>query len=317
MSVGQVYTHPDRTVLKAVLSGRRLMMVSPFYSSASLRLIDSKNMKNISFITRLPTQYIMPPAFIENHPLALAGLLEKMKNRLKLFALPDLHAKMYQNENATWIGSSNFTINGFSGKPEILIRFDEENTTWSPVFDTYLENSIRVRRKDLKKLSRWISLGLTKVRTQHHTADSLSGETRKSPLTFEDFVEWLSDAGQPHPTIRKHIHDRVRGKNYMSGHVPQAYNGTMSFLRMNSGLLPDIEKAEDESIPNHILEELASFVRKFGDEYRGPRGGYWRNYLSTKLGGRQVNGGAGDTIVKKCLVLAPSYIAARRQSQFG
>lgn len=317
MKVSKLHSYPNHDLLSEIISGKQLKAASPFYSSASLQLINPKKLNGMSFITRLPTQYIMPSAFIENDPSPLVKLLGKMGARMKIYALPELHAKLYINEKSTWVGSSNFTMNGFSGKQEILIQFDDNEASWSKVFDTYMEDSVEVGQSDLEKLSHWISLGLTKIRSQHHTANETPGNEAKTPLTFEDFIEWLGEPKQPHAPIRKHIHDRVKGKNYMSGHVPPAFNGAMSFLRLNSKHIPTLEKAKDNSIPYAVLEDFASFVRKYGDHYRGSKGGYWRNYLSTKLGGAQDTGGAGDTVAKKCLVLVPAYIKARLQPQFG
>lgn len=317
MEIEEIYSYPDREILKEIISGSNIKVASPFFSSASLNLISARHTKKMVFITRLPTQYIMPSAFIENDPAPLAELFSQLSNRLNVYALPSLHAKLFLKDKTAWVGSANLTLNGFSGKPEIVIRFKDSENYWSGVFSDYRSIASPVRRPDLAKLLKWIDLGLTKVRGQDNTAERPSGEAAYAPLTFEDFVEWLSEPRQPHPSIRKHILDRVNGKNFMSGHVPTAFHGAMAFLRLNGEHRHRLESVSDTSIPTGILSEFASFVEEYGDEYRGPKGGYWRNYLSTRLGGAQHGGGAGDTVAKKCLVLIPAYVNARRTPLFG
>lgn len=317
MEIDAIYSYPDREVLNDIASGSKISVASPFYSSAALNLIAKRRIKSMVFITRLPTQYIMPSAFIENDPNPLADLFSKMNDRLNVYALPSLHAKLYLKDKMAWVGSANLTLNGFSGKPEIVIRFKDTESYWSGVFSDYRSRANLVSKTDLAKLKKWIDLGLTKVRSQDNTVERPSGETAYAPLTFEDFVEWLAEPGQPHSSIRKHILERVKGKNFMSGHVPPAFHGALAFLRLNSEHRNRLERVSDVSIPADILSEFASFVDEYGDEYRGSQGGYWRNYLSTRLGGAQRSGGAGDTVAKKCLVLIPAYLNARRQPQFG
>lgn len=316
MEIEEIYSYPDRDVLNEIISGPKIEVASPFFSSASLSLISARRTRSMAFITRLPTQYIMPSAFIENDPTPLAELFNQMNDRLSVYALPALHAKLYIKDKVAWVGSANLTRNGFSGKPEIVIRFKDSENYWAGVFSDYRSIATPVRKTDLAKLLKWIDLGLTKVWSQNITAEEPSGETVNTPLTFEDFVEWLAEPSQPHPSIREHTLDRVNGKNFMSGHVPPAFHGAMAFLRLNAEHRNRLESVDETSIPSGILSEFATFVEEHGDEYRGPKGGYWRNYLSTNLGGVQSSGGAGDTVVKKCLVLIPAYVNARRQPQF-
>lgn len=312
MKVSELHTYPNFDVLHKIISGKRLNAVSPFYSAASLDKIDPNKIKNMTFITRLPIQYQMPPVYIDNDPQPLMDLMEKMGKQLKVFALPSLHAKLYINENTTWIGSANFTINGFSGKPELLLEFDSAKNAWLKVFRDYRDDSVRVTPDDLKKLLRWTTLGLTVTRQSHYVAGKSSKEIKQTPLTFEDFIDWLAEPNQPHLDLREHIRGQIRGKNNMSGHVPPAFNGAMAFLRLNKEYIPILEKAKNGLIPEKVLDHLASFIKKYGDQYRGIRGGYWRNYLSDRLGGKQASGGAGDAVVKRCLALIPAFLKARQ-----
>ena len=287
--------------------------MSPFYSSASLGKINPKKTKSVSFITRLPDEYSMPPSFIDNDPAPLVKLHSKMGESLSVYALPELHAKLYLHECATWVGSSNFTNYGFSGKQELLIQFKGKSEELQQVFDRYLDDAVQITMHNLSDLSRWTSLGLTTIRGQHHAITGIYKKTSKTPFSIEDFDEWLADSTQPHPKTRKHIHDRLHGHNQMSGHVRMAFNGVMAFINKNSKLMSSLVHINDQSIPDDILEKFRAFIHEFGDEYRGAQGGYWRKYLSTQLGGEQTAGGAGDIIPKKCLVLVPAYITARLQ----
>jgi hypothetical protein len=311
MKINNVYAYPDVDLLKEIISSKHLRAASPFYSSSSLRLINPRKVKSLTLITRLPTQYIMPSAFIENDPAPLADLARRMGGRMKLFALPGLHAKLYVNEESAWVGSSNFTKNGFSGKQEIVIHFDSEDSIWPDIYKNYQNNAVEVGLNELKKLSEWVTLGLTNIRSFVRSEGKSEVESKKISMTLEDFIDWLADPSQPMTKTRKHLYERVQGKNYMSGHVPPSFNGALSFLQLNPKYIFDLVGVSDQSIPQQVLDDFAAFILKFGDQYRGSRGGYWRNYLSVKLGGAQVSGGAGDTVAKKCLVLIPAYIRAR------
>lgn len=317
MKILKLHTYPNIQLLNEIVDSPNLRAASPFYSSASLQLINPSRVRNFTFITRLPSQYIMPTAFIENDPLSLLDLLTRLRHKMKLFALPELHAKLYVSDDYVWVGSSNLTINGFSGKQEIMIQFDGQHKTWSDVYESYRLDAVAIGLSELKKLSEWVSLGLTNVRSPNRSDSHSDTGSKKTPLTLEDFIDWLGDPNQPMADVRKHLHDRVNGKNYMSGHVPPSFNGAMAFLQLNRKYVGALKGVSDQAIPQQVLDEFAAFVRRFGDQYRGSKGGRWRNYLSVRLGGAQVSGGAGDTVAKKCLVLIPAYVKARHQTQFG
>jgi len=314
MKVEKLYSKPGRKVLEEILRGKSLSIASPFYSASSVALLDMQKSERVSLITRLPDQYNMPIAYIENDPAPLRKLLQRSGNRFSLYALPSLHAKLFINENSVWMGSANFTMNGFSGKQEIVARFSGKQQSWSKIFDSYLGQSTRVTQDDLEKLARWIQSGLTRVNRAPtpEDRDDDDDQTAEVPFSFEEFVSWLQKASAPLPDLRRHLFERVNGKNFMSGHVRAGFYGAMAFLAANDRYMTAMLSAKPVSIPDEILRSFSEFVTLHGDEYRGPQGGNWRSYLSTKLGGVQTSGGAGDIIVKRCLSLIPRYIEDKR-----
>ena len=316
MEIDTIYSRPDHDVLEKIVSGRSLRIASPFYSPGLMRSIFKSNIEKLTLITRLPGQYTSPTSFIENDPKPILELLDKFNCNLKVYALPSLHAKLYTRDNKVWVGSSNFSHNGFSGKPEIIIQFSDRANEWLKIFNEYKKLASPVNISDLLKLQNWIDRNLTKIKNSDRNISHSNSEASHPALSFEDFVDWLSHSDQPHSNIRQHLVDSVQGKHYMSGHVPYGFHGAMTFLRQNSDLFEVLGKVENQKIPESVLSRFAFFIEENGDEYRGPRGGVWRNYLSTKLGGKQTRGGAGDTIAKKCLILVPAYLKHREQFNF-
>lgn len=312
MKIENLYSTPGRDVLDDIVRGKRLRIASPFYSAASISLLDLRKSMEVSLITRLPDQYNMPVAYIENDPAPLKGLLESYGDKVSLYALPSLHAKLFINENSVWMGSSNFTLNGFSGKQEIVAKFSEEKSFWSNIFNSYVDLSTRIAKGDLEKLDTWIQSGLTRISRMPPTEKNDDSQIAEVSFSFEEFVLWLQKKHAPLPDLRKHLFDRVKGMNFMSGHVRAGFHGTMAFLAANEQHMDTVVAAGASSVPAAVLGSFSEFVRLHGDEYRGPQGGYWRSYLSTKLGGVQTRGGAGDIIVKRCLVLVPHYIKGKR-----
>jgi len=312
MKVEKLYSKPGREVLAEILLGKSLCIASPFYSASSVDLLDMQKSEKVSLITRLPDQYNMPVAYIENDPAPLKKLMQRHGNKLSLYALPSLHAKLFINENSVWMGSANFTLNGFSGKQEIVAKFSGKQESWSRIFDSYVGQSTRITQDDLEKLVRWIGSGLTRVNRAPTPEDHDDDQIVEVPFSFEEFVSWLQKKSAPLSDLRKHLFDRVNGKNFMSGHVRAGFHGTMAFLAANDKYMDAMLSSKSDSLPDAVLRSFSDFVHLHGDEYRGPQGGRWRSYLSTKLGGVQTGGGAGDIIVKRCLALIPLYIEDKR-----
>lgn len=310
MEIVKIEAYPGESVLKAILKSDNIDIVSPFVSGWSLSKITPSRHRAVSLITRLPDLFHAPVAYLDNDPKPIRSAMERMGNGLIVYALPTVHAKLYLNDGAAWTGSANFTRNGFSGKQELLLK-TEDATPLRNVLKAYKADAYRVRLADIDKLVRWCELGLSKTRQKAPDDGYSPDQAVHVAASFDDFVKWLGKTGGAKASARQHLYGKVHGDNNMSGHVYPAFNGVLAFLRMNKKYKDKLEDLNDNQIPLEILSATRDFIQKYGNEYRGVKGGYWRNYLSTPLGGMQVRGGAGDIIVKKCLVLLPIYMRAR------
>lgn len=310
MKIAKIDPAPGKGVLNAILSSDRIDIVSPFVSGWSLSRIKPDRHESVRLITRLPDKFHAPVAYLDNDPRPIKDTLERMGNRIQIFAMPTVHAKLYLNDKSAWTGSGNFTRNGFSGKQEILVRCDEKGP-WQTIFRDYKADCQKVRLADIEKLVRWCELGLSKTRQKAPDDGASPDQSVQIAASYDDFVEWLGKAGGPKPAIRQHLYGRAHGVANMSGHIYTAFNGVLAFLRKYPQHRKTLKSLSDKNIPPNVLADVRSFIEKYGDEYKGVRGGSWKSYLATSLGGNHENGGAGNTIVKKCLVLLPDYMLKR------
>ncbi|MBY0382486.1 MAG: NgoFVII family restriction endonuclease [Xanthobacteraceae bacterium] len=303
-------SHAKSSHLDIILDSEKVDIVSPFLSKNTVSKININRHKAFNLVTRLPSSYNYPSAFIENDPAPLLEAMNRMGSKLKLYALPPVHSKIYINEKSSWTGSANFTNNGFSGKPEILVDFEEVNLEIAKIFKSYVSESTLITKKNLQKLLEWIGDGLTEVASRGGSTTS-PDVPEAGGASYSDFVSWLRKYQGCHQSDAKILLDRADGGNQMSGHVAIAFNGVVSFLRKNPNLRSPLLASKSGKPGPNIMTPLSDFIKKHGDSYQGPRGGKWRNYLSTELGGRQTSGGAGNVIVRRTLVLLPAYLESR------
>ena len=161
---------------------------------------------------------------------------------------------------------------------------------------------------DILKLEGFIKLGLTSKRRPVEPGPDNSGElTVAASVTLEDFGAWLS----PSNPTQLAIINSLKNKNRMVGHAYSAFNGVLQFLLRNPSIAKDIIANPSASTSEGVTSKLTAFIVKYGDKYGGPRGGTWRSKLSTKLGGIQTTGGAGDTVVRRFMVTLPKYMRQR------
>ncbi|WP_310084329.1 MULTISPECIES: restriction endonuclease PLD domain-containing protein [unclassified Sphingopyxis] len=304
-------SHALPSDLDVILDSDKVHVVSPFLSEKTISRININRHKTFSLITRLPKSYNFPSAFIENDPKPLLDAMQRMGSKFRLYALPPVHAKIYINEASSWTGSANFTANGFSGKPEILVDFEQVHPELSRTFRTYLQQSTLITKQNLKALIGWIDEGLTEI-SRPGASKATQDEPEAAGASYESFLAWLRTYQGAHKRDAKVLLNRAEGGNQMSGHVAIAFNGVMSFLRKNPNLISNLLANTTGYPGTEVMQPLANFIRQHGDAYKGPRGGKWRSYLSTDLGGRQTGGGAGNVIVRRTLVLIPAYLRDRR-----
>ncbi len=302
---------PAEADLKAILATVQLDLVSPFYSEWSLARVDKPAKTKVRFITRLPDQFYAPPAFVDNDPKPLRKLMQTMGSRLEVYADPNVHAKVYVGANSTWIGSANFSKNGFSGKGELLLRFATD-ARMRALFGEFRTPARRVTVHDLLKLEGFISAGLTARMSRPEATDSAKSDasadvTLGSSVTFEDFKDWLD----PSVLVHQQIRASLQNKNRMVGHAYSAFHGGLQFLSRNRPLALKLLADPDYAYSDDVRLPLAAFVTAYGDMYGGPRGGTWRSKLSTRLGGTQNGGGAGDPLVRRFLITLPEYMRQR------
>lgn len=299
---------PKEQHLKQILQpGGTLDIVSPFFSGWTLSRLDDPKFTKVRLITRLPDAYYAPPAFVDNDPTPLRKIMAQLGNRLEVYGDPEIHAKLYVGEADTWLGSANFTRNGFSGKGELLLRFGTTQDT-KKIFSQFLNGRARVQMSDVAKLEDFIKLGLTSKRKPIEPGPGNSADlTVAATVTLEDFTEWLS----PSNPMQLAIINSLKNKNRMVGHAYSAFNGVLQFLLRNPSIAEAILNNPNAATTNAITTKLTAFIVKYGDKYGGPRGGTWRSKLSTKLGGLQTTGGAGDTVVRRFMATLPTYMRQR------
>ncbi|MCW8143018.1 hypothetical protein NM963_04230 [Agrobacterium tumefaciens] len=296
---------------KAILATVRLDVVSPFYSAWSLAQVDKPAKTKMRFVTRLPDQFYAPPAFVDNDPKPLRELMQTMGSRLEVYADPNVHAKVYVGTKNTWIGSANLSRNGFSGKGELLLRFATD-ARMRGLFGEFKNFAQRVTVHDMLKLEGFISAGLTARAPRPEATDSANSDasadiTLGSSVTFEDFEDWLN----PSVLVHQQIRASLQNKNRMVGHAYSAFHGGLQFLSRNRPIALKLLATPDSAYSDDVRLPLAAFVTAYGDKYGGPRGGTWRSKLSTRLGGTQESGGAGDTVVRRFLITLPEYMRQR------
>lgn len=304
-------SHARSAHLDAILDADKVRVASPFLSDGTVARINNNRHKKFELITRLPTTYNYPAAFIENDPRPLRNAMERMGTKFKLYALPTLHAKLYINSSDSWTGSANFTQNGFSGKQELLLRFNGVNAELDRIFCVYKAQAALVSKANLNALISWIDDGLTEVGFRSSNAASTLDEPEGGGASYDSFLKWLAAYKGPHKQEAKTLLDRANGGNQMSGHVATGFNGVASFLRMNPDLRARLKAYNNTNFGPEILTPLSNFIKKHGNKYKGPNGGQWRNYLSVKIGGVQTTGGAGNSIVTKSLLLMPYYLDSK------
>lgn len=239
--------------------------------------------------------------------------MKRMGGQLKVFALPEVHAKLYVGPRGSWLGSANFTKNGFSGKEEILVRFDGNPVKLTQIFSIYRKRAKRVTLANVDFLAECVRKKLTRVRAAPSglAPTSDSGDPAAVSPTPDDFTLWAKSIGAvPYGGSVTYVTDRLAGKHGMRGHAVAGFAPLFTFLSrkpMHRAALLASAYPPDEA----VLIDVARFVAKNGARYKNPKKGDWRTYLPTSLNGNQDSGGAGRTLVKHYLVALAHYMHDR------
>ncbi len=305
MIEGTIITFPTALELDSILNEDRIDIVSPFYSRWALQKLTPARHARVRIITRLPITFLSPPTFLDNDPRPLKDVMSRLGNALSVYALPTVHAKLYLNNNAGWLGSANFTQNGFSGIGELILRCGPPLEDLKSAFEDFRKEATPITDDNVQFLVESVRSGLTRLRPKPEGSEFSGDIPTSDTVTYEDFGQWLR---RRRSEIATYLTQRMHNKYRMSGHAYSGFHGTYRFLLKNPETGRILLAQRDLPIPDGILDKLAVFVRRYGDKFGGPRGGTWKSKLSTRLGGVQIGGGAGDVLVKRLLIEVPRYM---------
>lgn len=301
LAVQSLVDFPTEAVLDQILDVDSLDIVSPFYSGWALQKLNTRRYSRIRFITRLPDQFHAAPPVLDNDPKPLKQAMERLGTTLSVFALPTVHAKLYISPREAWLGSANFSRNGFSGKGELMLHISPKANNLDQTFRRFLQVSKRVSSRDISFLADCVTAGTTKINTIRNSEDNSPDNSAVLALSYDDFSKWISSQASA-----TYINDRISNKNRMSGHVYSGFYGLCAFFSQHPSLVRGVLQGRvDEA---SVLDKLARFIRRHGSRFGGPRGGTWNSKLSTRLGGTQSGGGAGDVVIKHLLPLVAGYM---------
>lgn len=303
LNIKDVISFPPESLLDDMLRGAdRIDIISPFYSGWSLGKLKKNNLSKIRIITRLPNQYHTAPAYLDNDPKSLKRAMDQLGSALAVFALPTVHAKLYLTDHQAWLGSANFTRNGFSEKGELLMRVSPSGELLPEIFRTFLKASKKVSQPNVEFLISCVEAGLTKIAPTQNFNFGSGDISVSETVSYEDFGRWIESRDDS-----IYIRDRMMNKNRMSGHVYSGFHGVFSFISKNPSIGRQLLKSK-QSGDTDVLDRLSEFVRQYGAKFGGPRGGTWNSKLSIRIGGTQSGGGAGDAVVKQLLISIPKYM---------
>lgn len=312
MNFDQLIDRPDKRTLQSVIAGRQLKFIAPFVRRGALDYIVPLSHDMVKLIVRLPRTVNDPLVRLDNDPRDLIDLIDRMGPKIRIFALPGVHTKLYLNGVHAYYGSANFTSTGFGGKPESLLSTTDPATyqLFQEFFDRYLSESTRVTMPYLNVLRRRLELGEIEYTSNPEHPDSLTA--RKGGDDVADFRNWLAELNELDGDYIEDRFDPAAGYN-MGGHVQSAFPGLRQFLRENLDLIPSLARQHYtqrtfwQQNPEPI-RRLRDFVILKGHGFPANGGGAWRYKLPPFLGGPGPNGGGkGSGLIARMLIYLSRY----------
>jgi hypothetical protein len=302
---------PNSRTLRDVLNGRRLDMIAPFARSGPLGKILSANHDRVRIVTRLPIPGQPLPKRLDNDPRDFLDLVTRVP-RTEIYAMPDVHTKLYLNGARAYFGSANFTSFGFGGRPEALVWTSDAVTyqRLADMFEDYRVAATRVGLPSLRRLARQFEAGAFSLTATPENPDTLF----PNPLGDDqgDFRTWLAATGEIDAQYIENRFDPGAGYN-MTGHTQSAFPGLRAFLRENLDLIPELASqvyAQRQFWLNNAdaTDRLRRFVRAKGGRFPARGGGDWRHKLPPFLGGYGApGGGRGSGLIARMLIYLSRY----------
>jgi len=287
----KIIAFPTISEFNRILNEDEIDIVSPFYSGWALEKLKAKRHSKVRFVTRLPVTFFSPPLFLDNDPRPLRDTMLRLGSAFTVFALPNVHAKLYLTATSGWLGSANFTRTGFSGIGELLLRFTPPLEELRRTFNLFKSKATPVTADNVQFLVENVRSGLTRLSPDLDVGKRSGDASISDAVSYRDFERFLERKKGSENAI--YIRQRIHNKNFMSGHAYSGFHGIFRFLEKNPAFGRVLLKLRRPLIPNNILTKVADFVEEFGDQFGGPRGGSWKSKLSVRLGGVQTRGGAG------------------------
>ena len=186
VNVVAIESFPSEGLLKEIIKYDVIDIITPFYSAWSLKKLEGAAKTKIRLITRLPSQYRCAPVFLDNDPKPLEQAMTYFGSSLLVYAMPEVHAKIYITSENSWLGSANFTRNGFSGKGELLLKVSPTNSEIRKIFSSFLDNSKNVSIRDMRFLMQCVSDGLTEI-NKINERQVLAEEPIAGSVDYADF----------------------------------------------------------------------------------------------------------------------------------
>lgn len=160
----------------------KIRIVSPFIGfETSRQLVSSLKGKNVDciLITRFYREDFL------NNASSLEGLKILVEAGFKVYALKDLHSKLYIfDNNLTILGSANFTMGGFRWNHELSLLIEDEKELISKLNDYYddLLNNI-------KDSGNWL-IDNKKIEDEIKAVDKISKDRKSKNVNYKNQIKF-------------------------------------------------------------------------------------------------------------------------------